>query len=370
MPKKKITASASAASATPTTADVPALPPAASTVLSLLDAYDGTTASGLVDHSGLGRSTVTKALSALHEAGLAVRQEGGHEGTRRVADRWFAAPGATTPAADAEGQTADNDQGLAAPAEVVDTAADEDAAETMPDNAADNVTAPAPSEAEAMGDDTAQSELLTDRRDSDADSGADAVTEADTSGAPNEEKPAEEASADGAPDDETEHGEMIDVEATEADSSGPGRTDETSAETGSGADHPMTEPGDTAPEQVDANNGGGSDAERDAYPLAPASDESSDRPAADGTAPSPESAEAKDSSPRLGKGELRAQVEAHLIAHPEQAFTSTQIHHVLNRSSGAIANACDKLVADKKAVVATEKPRRFQWNPAAEPDAA
>ena len=368
MPKKKITASA-----TPTTADVPALTPAASTVLRLLDAHDGTTAADLAERSSLGRSTVTKSLSTLHEAGLAVRQEGGHEGTRRIADRWFAALGSITPAADAdaEGQTADF-QGLAAPAAPFVTAADEDATDTIsdvaPDNADDDVTAPAPSEFEATDYDTAQNKRLIGEQEEPAD--ADAATEDDPDSERNEDEHAEEASEDGAPDDETLHDEPAEAEATDTDSARPGRADEADAETSTYADSTATEPDDSPTEQNDVN-GGGSDDERDAEPLPPATDESPGGPdAVDGAAPEPESAEAKASSPRLGKGELRAQVEAHLSAHPKQAFTPTQLHHVLSRSSGAIANACDKLVEAEKAVVATDKPRRFQWKPATEPDTA
>ena len=135
MPKKMTTTPAPAPAAPPT-ADTPALTPAASTVLRLLDAHDGTTTVDLVERTGLGRSTVTKALVVLHEAGLAVRQDGGHEGTRRIADRWFAAPGLTAheaAPADAEGQA--DDDNVADPAEPVDRDAEEEAdtADTIPE---------------------------------------------------------------------------------------------------------------------------------------------------------------------------------------------------------------------------------------------
>ena len=49
--------------------------------------------------TGLGRSTVGKALAALERAGVARRSEGGREGGRRLPDRWsVAAPDQHAPA--------------------------------------------------------------------------------------------------------------------------------------------------------------------------------------------------------------------------------------------------------------------------------
>jgi AraC-like DNA-binding protein len=63
---------------------------------------------------------------------------------------------------------------------------------------------------------------------------------------------------------------------------------------------------------------------------------------------------------RLGKGELRAQVEEHLRAHPEREWTPGQIAKVLKRSAGAIHNACQKLVSDNVAQTFLNAPTRFQ----------
>lgn len=64
---------------------------------------------------------------------------------------------------------------------------------------------------------------------------------------------------------------------------------------------------------------------------------------------------------RLGAGALRQLVFEHVNTHPGQAFTPGEIGRALGgRSSGAVANACDKLTADGLVELACEKPRRFR----------
>ncbi|WTW98195.1 hypothetical protein OG216_34815 [Streptomycetaceae bacterium NBC_01309] len=64
---------------------------------------------------------------------------------------------------------------------------------------------------------------------------------------------------------------------------------------------------------------------------------------------------------RLGAGALRQLVFEHLNTHPAQAFTPGEIGRAIGgRSSGAVANACDKLTADGLVELACEKPRRFR----------
>lgn len=330
MPKKS-TNPASAASATTLTADAPTLTPAASTVLNLLDAQDATTATDLSERTGLGRSTVTKALAILHDSGLALRQEGGHDGARRVADRWLAASAAIT-AADAEVQAADDTHGVADPSASLNGTFDESPTntDTATDDAAEEHTVPARSEAQAPDDDTTKDEPSADQPQEVA---ADAVTESHA---------------------ETDAAEP---EAAKTGGTGLGQAAGAKPEPVSDADDVATEPGDDVTDQAEA------DGEQGADTLSEVAGEDSDGTAADDDAPA---AETKVSGPRLGKGELRAQVEAHLRANPNQSFTSTEIHHVLERSSGAIANACETLVEQEKVLVANErKPRRFKWNPAA-----
>lgn len=62
-------------------------------------------------------------------------------------------------------------------------------------------------------------------------------------------------------------------------------------------------------------------------------------------------------SKRLAPGHLRQLVLDHLNTHPGQAFTATRISRIIDRSSGAIANALATLAAQGLAEQVTERPR-------------
>ena len=68
-------------------------------------------------------------------------------------------------------------------------------------------------------------------------------------------------------------------------------------------------------------------------------------------------------------GGLRDLVEEHLRKFPGTAFTPHQVGKVLTRSSGAVANALDKLVSLGTAELACDKPRSYRLAPAPAPDA-
>lgn len=59
-------------------------------------------------------------------------------------------------------------------------------------------------------------------------------------------------------------------------------------------------------------------------------------------------------------GGLRPLVADHLAGHPDQDFSPTQIANALGRSSGAIANALERLVEHRAAVQTSTSPRRYQ----------
>ena len=59
-------------------------------------------------------------------------------------------------------------------------------------------------------------------------------------------------------------------------------------------------------------------------------------------------------------GQLRDLVAAHLAASPGAEFTPHAIGRVLGRSSGAVANALDRLTALGQAQLTSDKPRRYQ----------
>ena len=69
-------------------------------------------------------------------------------------------------------------------------------------------------------------------------------------------------------------------------------------------------------------------------------------------------------APATRPGALRDLVEQHLRQFPEAAFTPHQIGKVLTRSSGAVANALDKLVSLGVAELASGKPRSYRLAPA------
>ncbi|MBT2418075.1 hypothetical protein J7F01_08545 [Streptomyces sp. ISL-22] len=63
---------------------------------------------------------------------------------------------------------------------------------------------------------------------------------------------------------------------------------------------------------------------------------------------------------RLAPGALRQLVINHLTAHPGEAFTATGISRVIEKSSGAIANALDKLVKQNIAEQVSDRPRTYR----------
>ncbi|WTW93436.1 helix-turn-helix domain-containing protein [Streptomycetaceae bacterium NBC_01309] len=149
------------------------------------------------------------------------------------------------------------------------------------------------------------------------------------------------------------------------------------------ASAPAPTPDDTANARVAAGTsasnadaagpGAEADSARDAAPAAPAAPDTPTPPdradSGPDTAPvAPVPAAAPDPEPavggtpaRLGPGALRRMVFEHVNTHPGQAFTPGEIGRALGgRSSGAVANACDKLTAEGLVELACEKPRRFR----------
>lgn len=65
----------------------------------------------------------------------------------------------------------------------------------------------------------------------------------------------------------------------------------------------------------------------------------------------------------LGKNELRTIVRDFLRAHPDHVFTPTDLSKELGRSSGAIGNACAKLVISGEALLVNEAPAKYAAAP-------
>lgn len=343
MPKKKTPAKYEPAANPQPPTDTTAFPPSTQTVLAQLDSENGKTAAEVVESSGLGRSTVTKALSTLHDAGLAVRQDGGFDGTRRIADIWFAAPEASdavrsdpnsnadADADDPEQPTAD-DSAQAEPADgVIDIGGD-----TTSDTAAqDRVEGEPPLNSPTGGD--------SEPDERPAESGPDL-----------DDEPADRQTVDGIADGEATHDRPEADEPTHPETAEPDRTSDTDTAPAPKADEPESERTDE-PDGLAA--GGGEGAVPGVAQPGPSLPN-----AAPGLSSAEQVAGAEASAARLGKGELRAQVEQHLREHPDRAWTPTAISKVLNRSAGAINNACVKLGETGTVTAFTDKPIRFQWN--------
>ena len=74
--------------------------------------------------------------------------------------------------------------------------------------------------------------------------------------------------------------------------------------------------------------------------------------------------------PAARPGQLRDLVQAHLAAQPDAEFTPHAIGRALARSSGAVANALDRLTALGHAQLTSDKPRRYRHLAATTPTPA
>lgn len=139
------------------------------------------------------------------------------------------------------------------------------------------------------------------------------------------------------------HREPTDAMATEEDSTGLPATEASdaapAAEPPDGEDGTSEQDSSTTPDSTNALVG-----QRGAeQPVAPA-----------------EAITLPSSKQRLAPGGLRQMVLEHLQAHPDQAFTATRISRLIDRSSGAIANALDKLAHHGLAELVSEQPRTYR----------
>ena len=68
----------------------------------------------------------------------------------------------------------------------------------------------------------------------------------------------------------------------------------------------------------------------------------------------------KTGQPKLGKGGLESLVVEHLKAHPKAEVTPSELGNRLNRSSGAVGNALERLVKAGTASRTSDRPRRYR----------
>ncbi|MGW1913233.1 hypothetical protein ACWCQS_21485 [Streptomyces sp. NPDC002076] len=151
--------------------------------------------------------------------------------------------------------------------------------------------------------------------------------------------------------------------ATTTDSEESSTVDEASATIASVADAPHDtshqdgkQPAEDVGNGADAHDIGSNDGPEPENAPEPARQASPEEPA---TAPATAAIQMGERK-RLAPGALRQMVIDHLRAHPDGAFTATKISRVIEKSSGAIANALDKLVKEGIAEQMSDRPRTYR----------
>ena len=171
---------------------------------------------------------------------------------------------------------------------------------------------------------------------------------------------------------------VLDPSDARAEDNEPARDDVATDSTGPAPSDPA--PSDPAPSDPAPSDPAPSDpAPSDPAPSDPApSDPAPSDPAPSDPAPSdpaPSDPAPSDPAPRddtntekvarLAPGGLRGMVEDYLRDHPADDLGPAKIGTELGRSSGAVANALDRLVKDGYAQMTSPKPKRYRLAPAA-----
>lgn len=271
-------------------------------------ASGGATVTALAEASGVSRATVTKALYAFADAGRAVRAAGEGTGRGRTPDVW--SPVAPTTATDA------GDATPSAPAD--DTATD---ATTAPDATTGTGVISPDTLATAM-------QVLSDEADRRA-VAAEALRKA-------QEEEAERRARVDAELRKAEQRETARVILTDLLSTVTTTLTAIAADDDEGITRGM--------EDIARYAGSVRRTTRATTATRTGTGTRTARATGDRGAPSP----------------LRPLVAGHLNAFPDLEFTPGEIAKVLDRSSGAVANALDTLVGRGEAVLTCERPRRFR----------
>ncbi|TDC68473.1 hypothetical protein E1200_11475 [Actinomadura sp. GC306] len=270
----------------------------------------GATVSALAEASGVSRATVTKALTAFADAGRAVRAAGEGTGRGRTPDVWSPVVFTTATGAGDTSPTAQADDGDA------ETTAASDAP-TAPD---------ATTEAGVISPDTLATamQVLADEADRRT-AAAEALRKAQ--------------------EEEAERRARVDAELRKAEQRETARvilTDLLSTVTTTLAAIAADDDEKVTRGMEDIARYAGS--VRRTTRATTGTRTRTARATGDRGAPSP----------------LRPLVAQHLNAFPDLEFTPGEIAKVLDRSSGAVANALDTLVGQGEAVLTCERPRRFR----------
>ncbi|MEW1659164.1 MarR family transcriptional regulator [Streptomyces sp. NPDC093707] len=269
---------------------------AATVYTELLGHTEPVTVAALADAAGLGHSTAGRAVAALEKRGLAHRTAGGHDGPRRMPDRWQAATSSPAP------DTANTP--------CIDGHPPRDQEETTPDDAAQDNT----------------------------DGSAEPCQAPQRGSTPNDPAPPSGESADSNKENEAHALQAI-------------------------SDDPMPEPSEPSEpsepmEPMERTSGNEGDNDRNSN--SPESEHSTEGHSATPRDTEPTATPSTTQTGRLVPGALRQMVIDHLQAHPDEAFTATRISRIIERSSGAIANALAKLATADIVEQVTHQPRTYR----------
>ncbi|MEV0961233.1 helix-turn-helix domain-containing protein [Streptomyces sp. NPDC049910] len=122
---------------------------------------------------------------------------------------------------------------------------------------------------------------------------------------------------------------------------------------------PATDTPQVSSQETEPDEGGGCTEEGGADEDIHSNPEAASTPQAD-PAPPAEAPPMSSGKQRLAPGALRQMVIDHLQAHPGEAFTATKISRVIEKSSGAIANALVTLTRQGIAEQASDRPRTYR----------
>jgi hypothetical protein len=322
-------------------------PPAdgpAAAVWAALTANPGATAAQIAAAAGTSRAIASRELTALHAAGHATRTPGTSSGRGPSPAAWHPA----TPGEQAQpGPAATGTGSPPAPSPEPAAAADAGEASAVPDAAPETAAAAEPARQEAPRGTAAGGDTTADADDhgrAGARGDGPAITAGDTVAGEGEDTP------------------------------GPGGPDDTAS-----PDTGTAPAGDTVPEacsqaaklldELAAAASHAASVLRDGHVAAalPAIEEISGTAAqARRLARSVASGRKARGGQTARPGQLRDLVAGHLAAYPDAEFTPHAIGLVLGRSSGAVANALDRLTALGQAQLTSDHPRRYKAAQAAQ----
>jgi DprA winged helix domain len=318
-------------------------PPAdgpAAAVWAALTANPVATAAQIAAAAGTSRAVASRELTALHAAGYATRTAGTSSGRGPSPAAWHpATPGEQAQPGAAATGTASPPASSPAPAD----GADASEASAVPDGEPETAVVPEPPRQEAdrgtgAGGDTAVPAESGDHGRTGAGGDAPASTAGDTAAGEREDAPGQ-GSPDEAASPDTGTAPAGDT-VPEACSQAAQLLDELAAAASHAASVLRDGQVAAALPAIEEISGTAAQARRLARSAA------SGRRARGGQAARP--------------GQLRDLVAGHLAAYPGAEFTPHAIGRVLGRSSGAVANALDRLTALGQAQLTSDHPRRYK----------